>query len=199
MNQNKQLSSKEALLCSLRVLLDEQKTAIQYEDFIIQAHKRYPKLLCIKGYPSHPDSEVMSKRLYDLKRDGHIFIKKRFISLTAKGKAHADELLDKPAEFLRSPKKMGRDVKTEIERIKKTEVFHLYSRGRLTEIVDTDFFSYLGTTVKTDSTSFKGRLKTIDDVIAAAGKDKAIRQLVAMHEYLLERFKDTIKAMKGER
>ncbi len=199
MNQNKQLSSKEALLCALRVLLEERKTAIQYEDFIIQAHKRYPKQLCIKGYPRYPDSEVVSKRLYDLKRDGYVVIKKRFISITAKGKAYADELLGKPAEFQRPTQKMGRDVKTEIERITKTEVFHLYSTGRTDEIVDTDFFSYLGTSVKADSTAFKGRLKTIEDAIVSAGKNKATRKLVALHEYLVERFKDTIKAMKGER
>jgi len=197
--EKKPISSKEALLCVLRTILSQNKQSIQYEDLIIEAHKRYPGPLSIKGYPKHPDSEVVSKRLYDLKRDGDITIQKRYIYLTEKGKVRADSLLQVPAAEVSGNPKLSRDVLTEIDRIKKTEVYHLFLKERLTEIVDTDLFSYLGTNVRADSTLFKGRLKTIEHVIKAVSIDNKYSKIVALHGYLIERFKDTISLMKGDR
>jgi hypothetical protein len=81
----------------------------------------------------------------------------------------------------------------EIDRIKNTDAFQLFVTGKEEQIVDTDFFVYLGTTVRTERTDFKARIKTIQDVIGAIKTKKEYKITVDLHNFLLEKFKDIVK------
>lgn len=72
-------------------------------------------------------------------------------------------------------------------------LFNYLSPTKKEQIVDTDFFAYLGTTVRVERTDFRARIKTIADVIETIKKNSKYRLIVEMHNYLFERFKDTIK------
>jgi hypothetical protein len=191
--KEKAFPNREKLLLVIYEMSLQRKSTLKYEDFAVKAFKKYPEFQ-LRGYPEYPDTEHISKRLYDLRKEGLIKLHNKFITLTEKGKTHAKQLIKAQSGISRKlSQKLSRDILSEINRIKNTDAFQLFSTDKKDQIVDTDFFAYLGTTVKTERTDFRARIKTIQDVIdSIKGKDeyKIINEL---HNHLFERFKHIIK------
>jgi len=191
--KEKAFPNREKLLLVIYEMSSNQKSTLKYEDFAVKAFKEYPEFQ-LRGYPEYPDTEHITKRLYDLRKEGLIKLHNKFITLTEKGKTHAKQLIKARSGISRKPsQKLSRDILSEINRIKNTDAFQLFSTDKKDQIVDTDLFAYLGTTVKTERTDFRARIKTIQDVIdSIKGKDeyKIINEL---YNYLFERFKHIIK------
>jgi hypothetical protein len=69
----------------------------------------------------------------------------------------------------------------------------LFATDKKDQIVDTDFFDYLGTTVRSDRTDFMARLKTIEAVIETLKTNEEYKKIIDLNSYLFEKFKDIIK------
>lgn len=174
----------------------KQRSPLKYEDVYVKAFKNYPVDFQLRGYPDYPDTELMSKKIYDLRKNGLIQVHRKFITITEKGETLTEKLIqsetNEPAKDSIS-KTLGRDITNQIDRIKNTEAFHLFISGKKDQIVDTDFFSYLGTTVRTERTDFIARIKTVKDVIETIKSSPAYKLIVDLHNYLFKRFEDMIE------
>ncbi len=191
--KKKEIPNREKLLLVIYEMSLEQKGTLRYEDISVRAFKKFPNDFQLRGYPKYPDTEHTSKRLYDLRREGLIKVYSKFITLTEKGKTYAKTLIKSQSKIPQKPsKKLSRDI-SEIERIKNTDAFRLFTIDKKDQIVDTDFFSYLGTTVRAERTDFKARIKTIEDVIETIKTKAEHKTIVDLHNYLFERFRDEIK------
>jgi hypothetical protein len=189
------IPKRDKLLIVIYEMSSGKQNTLKYEDIFVKAFKNYPDDFHLRGYPEYPDTGDSTQRpLYSLRKDGLIQVRNKFITLTEKGKTHAKQLIKARSGISRKlSQKLSRDILSEINRIKNTDAFQLFSTDKKDQIVDTDFFAYLGTTVKTERTDFRARIKTIQDVIdSIKGKDeyKIINEL---HNHLFERFKHIIK------
>jgi len=194
--KSKKLANKVKLLIVMYEMVLEQKGTLKYEDMSVRAFKKFRNDFQLRGYPKYPDTEHISKRLYDLRRDGFIHVRNKFITLTEKGKTYAKQILKAQSGFPQKPsQKLTRDIVSEIERIKNTDAFLLFTTDRKDQILDTDFFAYFGTTVRTERTDFKARIKTVHDVIEAIKSKDEYKTFVDLHNFLFDRFKGTINTI----
>lgn len=188
-----EIPNREKILIVIYGILSKQTNMVKYEDLAVKAFKQYPEFQ-LRGYPEYPDTEHISKRLYDLRKEGLIKVHNKFITLTEKGKTYAKQIMStKPRFPKKTLQKLSRDVMGEIDRIKSTDAFQLFATGKKDQIVDTDFFTYLGTTVRTERTDFRARIKTVQDVIEAIKTKDEYKAIVDLHNYLFGRFKDIVK------
>jgi hypothetical protein len=171
----------------------KQKT-MKYEDIFVEAFKKYPDEFHLRGYPQYPDTGDATQRpLYSLRRDGLIQVRSKFVTLTEKGITLALQLINANSNLpKKSSQKLSRDIVSEVDRIKNTDVFQLFATDKKDHIVDTDFFNYLGTTVRTERTDFIARIKTLKGVIEMIKTKDEYKLIVDLHNYLFERFKDII-------
>jgi hypothetical protein len=124
--------------------------------------------------------------------------------LTRKGIEYAKRLLhlsgtehsykDKTGSFV----KLTADQQKELDRLKNSSAVELFLNGKKDEILDIDFYSYLGVTVRTDKFDFLGRLSTVEDAINATKNksDELYRKLRECHQFLIERFKENIEFVR---
>ena len=186
-----QLSHKERLLCTIYFMTQGKNKSFRLEDIAVMAFKKYPESFQLRGYSKYPDTAHVDKRIYDLKRNGLITINNKVVSLTSKGETFAAELIEngsQAAQRKKAPKAMTRDIINEIERIRKSDAYQLFSQGKKEDILDTDFFAYLGTTVRTERTSFKARVRTVNDAIKKIRKYSEYQDMIELHNYLFDRF-----------
>lgn len=196
MKKNEQgISKRDKLLIVIYEMSSSKQSTLKYEDIFVKAFKKYPDDFHLRGYPEYPDTGDSTQRpLYSLRKDGLIQVRSKFVTITEKGITTVKQILKAhPHLPLKSPQRLSRDITSEIDRIKNTDVFHLFTTDKKDQIVDTDFFSYLGTTVRTERTDFRARIKTIEDIIEAIKTNNAYKTIVDLHNYLFGRFKDIIK------
>jgi hypothetical protein len=84
--------------------------------------------------------------------------KKKF-RLTEKGISRAAEL-ERALRGETAPKgdRLSRDNEAQLKRICSTDAFNLYAQGQKERILDTDFYTYLGVTMRTEKHEFLGQL-----------------------------------------
>lgn len=195
-DKDKTLFIKNKLLIVIFKMSLKQKKPLKYEDVYVKAFKKYPNDFQLRGYPDYLDTELMSKKIYDLRKNGFIQIHRKFITITEKGKSFVEWLMQSETKHLNKKnlsKLLSRDIINQIDRIRNTDAFHLFIDNKKEQIVDTDFFAYLGTTVKTERTDFRARIKTIKDVIEAIKANTEYKLIIDLHKYLFETFRDIIK------
>jgi hypothetical protein len=86
-------------------------------------------------------------------------------------------------------------MEAEISRILKSQAAILFAEGDPNRILDTDFYAYLGVTVRTKANDFLGRFNTVHEAILAAAKIEPSAQnckLLELHNYLNDRFNSLI-------
>lgn len=193
------ISKKDKLLIVIYEMSSGKQNILKYEDIFVKAFKKYPEDFYLRGYPEYPDTGDSTQRpLYILRKNGYIQVRNKFVTLTEKGLSTVRQIINSqlncPKKILR---KLTRDIKSEINRIKNTEAFKLFATDNKDQIVDTDFFPYLGTTVRAERTDFGARIKTIQDVIEnlkIIKTDPIYKIIVDLHNYLIDKFKDVINA-----
>lgn len=196
MKKNEQeISKRDKLLIVIYEMSSGKQNTLKYEDIFVKAFKKYPDEFHLRGYPEYPDTGDSTQRpLYSLRKDGLIQVRSKFVTLTEKGITIAKQIIKAQSSFPSKPsQKLTRDIMSEIDRIKNTDAFQLFATDKRDQIVDTDFFAYLGTTVRTERTDFRARIKTIEDVIETVKTNDTYKIIVDLHNYLFERFKDIIK------
>ncbi|MBI4680534.1 MAG: hypothetical protein HY753_04845 [Nitrospirae bacterium] len=162
-NAVRKLFIKEKLLIII-YKMSLKKRPLKYEDVYVKAFKKYPIDFQLRGYPAYPDTEIM-------------------LLHSATEATDIDDL----------SKTLSRDIMNQIDRIKNTEAYQLFATDKKEQIVDTDIFTYLGTTVRTERTDFNARIKTVQDVIENIKKNPDYKVIVELHNYLFEKFKDLMK------
>jgi hypothetical protein len=200
------LTRPQKILLTLFDLSSGTTKKIRFEDIAVRAFEKYKSDFQLRGYPQHPDTgDIVHKPLYsELKKHGYVLSGNKYFSLTPKGIEYAKNLLKHNKEFVKSDDsytKFTMDQQKEIERIKDTDAFKLFYEGKKDEILDIDFYSYLGVTVRTNKFDFLGRLATVEDAISATeNKSKLLySELVKCHSFLKNKFKENLDFIKNSK
>jgi len=178
-------------------LSDGDSKPLHYEDIVVAAFRSYPQDFQLRGYPDFPDASDLHKPLYAMKRDGLVrsASDKSFL-LTPRGLEVARELIGgREAQHDRLTKREENEVK----RITKSQAFYLFQKESAIKILDTDFYEYLGASVRTPKGDFLGRLTIVEQVVTMHREkinDPLSTVLAALHCLMVERFKDEIQARK---
>ena len=120
---------------------------------------------------------------------------KSFI-LTARGVEVARELVG-AAETPHD--RLTKQEENEVKRITKSPAFELFQRGEAAKLLDTDFYDYLGASVRTPKGDFLGRLAVVDEAVRAhQGKinDRLSETLSELHNWMVDHFQHEIEARK---
>ncbi len=169
---------------------------LQYEDIVVTAFQRYPEDFQLRGYPQYPDSSDIHKPLYSMKRDGLVRSANKSFLLTPHGLDVARNLVGAP-DIARD--RLTKPEENEINRILKSQVFRLFQEGQTSRILDTDFYEYLGVSVRTPKGDFLGRVATVEEAVAAhraKRKDELTAVLTRLHEWVVIHFNDEIQARR---
>ncbi|WP_093515559.1 hypothetical protein [Stigmatella erecta] len=179
---------------------------LKYEDIVVSAFEMFPDEFALRGYPQYPDSSDLHKPLYGpLKREGLIRAANKTFALTARGVEKAQQLIGAAGDKLtkaRDGNRMTRDVQVEVERMLASAAFKLYVNGQRERVLDTDFYAFLGCTVRTPRNDFLGRLTATADAVSAAKKLKqpepeAAALLAEAWAFLEKKFKPLVNRRKG--
>jgi hypothetical protein len=192
----KQLSKPQKILSVMFDLAKGESKPLLYEDIVVTAFQRYPEDFQLRGYPQYPDSSDIHKPLYRMKQDGLVRSANKSFLLTPRGLDVARNLLG-VVEVQRD--RLTKPEENEISRILKSQAFQLFQKGQAVRILDTDFYEYLGVSVRTPRSDFLGRVSTVKQAIGAheaKRKDAVSAALGELHEWLIAHFQDEIKTRK---
>ena len=194
---NRTLSKAQKILAVMFELARGQSKPLHYEDIVVFAFRKHPQDFQLRGYPEYPDSSDLHKPLYAMKRDGLVrsASDKSFI-LTARGLEVARELIG-AAETPHD--RLTKQEENEIKRITKSPAFDLFRRGEAAKLLDTDFYDYLGASVRTPKGDFLGRLAVVEEAVRAHQakiNDRLSETLSALHERMVDHFQHEIEARR---
>ena len=194
---NRTLSKAQKILAVMFELAKGQSKPLHYEDIVVFAFRKHPQDFQLRGYPEYPDSSDLHKPLYAMKRDGLVrsASDKSFI-LTARGLEVARELIG-AAETPHD--RLTKQEENEIKRITKSPAFDLFRRGEAAKLLDTDFYDYLGASVRTPKGDFLGRLALVEEAVRAHQKkinDRLSETLSELHNWMVDHFQYEIEARK---
>lgn len=197
------LSRAEQVLIAMYKLSRGTSCPCRYEDIVVKAFRSFPKHFQLRGYPHFPDATDVGKRLYgELKRAEFIRAANKMFSLTDKGIVKAEDLLRvvKSGENTQADR-LTRDVVREVDRLRTTAAVRLFLARDSDKILDTDFYAYLGVTVRTDRNEFLGRMRAVSEAIKTAAKVEPLPlhiKLKELHNFLLGKFSEIIKYRKED-
>jgi hypothetical protein len=95
--------------------------------------------------------------------------------------------------------RLTKQEENEIKRITKSAAFQLFHTGEMSRILDTDFYEYLGASVRTPKGDFLGRVSLVEQAVTAHREkvgDQLSDVLTSLHKLMIERFKHEIEARK---
>ncbi|MDE3067384.1 MAG: hypothetical protein KGJ60_07505 [Verrucomicrobiota bacterium] len=176
----------EKILVAMYQLSNGTNLPLEYEDIVVKSWQLFPDKFGLRKYVNqYPDSSDQHKPLYGpLKDRGFVLSGNKKFRLTQKGIAYASELekvwkglqpFEQAASANNNPDRLSRDKEAQLKRICETEAFKLFAAGEKEKILDPDFYTYLGVTVRTKPHDFIGRLQTVADAVAGAVKISFIR------------------------
>ena len=192
----KAVSKPDKILTVMFDLSGAEPKALLYEDIVVAAFRRYPEDFQLRGYPEYPDSSDIHKPLYKMKRDGLVRSANKSFMLTPMGIGVAQKLTGTPDA---TRDRLTKPEENEIVRITKSQAFQLFLADQKSRILDTDFYDYLGVSVRTPKGDFLGRLATVAQAVAAHGSkrnDKLSEMLAQLHEWITVHFNEEIQARK---
>jgi len=195
------LQRPDKIIVVMYKLSNGSTRALKYEDIVVKAFEIYPHDFALRGYPKYPDSSDIHKPLYGpLKRAGLVLTGNKRFRLTPKGVEKGKSLEKLTGGRSGSADRLTRTDAGELDRIYQTEAFKLFLTGERQKILDTDFYAYLGVTVRTEKNEFLGRLNTVGDAVRSSSRivaDARAEKTQELHEYLIERFADLIKKVQS--
>jgi hypothetical protein len=190
------LSKPQKILAVMLDLCKGEPKALQYEDIVVAAFKHYPEDFQLRGYPQYPDSSDVHKPLYEMKQQGLLRSANKTFELTARGLEVAAKLMHSENE---NKDRLTKLEESEIKRIVNSAAFSLFQEGKKDSILDTDFYEYLGVTVRTSRANCLGRLSNVEYAVAAHEQKRAdnlSQALRVLHDFLLSKFKTDIDTRK---
>jgi len=192
------LSRADKILLVMYSLSEGKRKNLRFEDIVVRAFKEYPDDFHLRGYLEYPDSgDLVHKPLYEFRKNGLVEANSKIFSLTARGLSAAERL--KNVVGGREIKKSGRlsgFAEKEISRIEGLEGFQFFLKNETDKVLDTDFYAYLGATVRTQRNDFAGRLNTVSSAVSeleAVSNNSTLRSKIPhFHKFMLEKFQNII-------
>lgn len=194
----------EKILIAMCKLSKGTTQPCRYEDIVVNAFKLFPEDFQLRGYSQFPDSSDIHKPLYGpLKKQGLVRAANKTFHLTEKGLTRAKELAHaiNGSQGMKA-ERLTRDIEQEISRLKATTATRLFLAGDGDKILDTDFYAYLGATVRTERNDFLGRLRAVGEAVETAAKldpQPLHMKLKELHDFSLKKFDGIIKRRQGGR
>jgi hypothetical protein len=189
------LKQQKILLCLFEISNGEKKN-LKFEDIVVALFKKFPKDFHLKGHKEYPDSGDSIKRpLYTFRDKGLLSARNMIFSLTDKGLDMAEKTkLNVGGKQIKQQENFDRYVEKEIKRVENLNSFKLYLESNFDNILDTDFFDYLGISVRSSRMEFKGRLKFMDDIADLLKKQKNIhyKEIFNFHDFMINKFNKEI-------
>ena len=186
------LTRAEKIILTMYKTARGEKRNFKFEDLVVELFKAHPDHFHLKGHPAYPDSESVNNALYhNLKKKGVISYGNKTFSLTDKGLDYARALQGfARGRMITTFEKLDRYVEKELVRIKRLEPLAHYLNKEYKKILDTDFYDYLGVTVRTEKADFIARLRLIDDVMKSIKKsaDETNKTLIKFHKFMMKKF-----------
>lgn len=193
------LSRADKLLLVMYELSGGERKSLRFEDIVVAAFKKYPDDFHLRGYPEFPDSgDLVHKPLYDSRKEGLLEVGNKVFTLTPRGLLSAERLTNvlRGRDIVKSGR-LSAFAEKEINRIEGLEALRLFVNGEVDKILDTDFFNYLGVTVRTPKNDFIGRLKTVQEAIEelknADSKTELRERVLSFHKFMTEKFTNIIR------
>lgn len=192
----KAVTKPEKILVVMFDLSKAEPKPLLYEDIVVAAFRRYPEDFQLRGYPEYPDSSDIHKPLYKMKRNGLVRSANKSFMLTPMGIGVAQGLVGASEP---TGNRLTKPEENEINRISQSQAFRLFQEGHKSKILDTDFYDYLGVSVRTPKGDFLGRVATVTQAVEAHGakrNDKLSEALARLHEWILGHFQEEIHARR---
>lgn len=197
MKKDIKLSHVDSIMLILEKLSKKNGLSVCYEDIIVEMYKEYPDQFHLKGYPQYPDSEPIGKRLSDAKKRGLVRVSEgKMVSITDLGMYFIESLRNTlKGRPVRSIKKISRISEKELRRIEGLSGFILYCKNEDEKILDTDFYAYLGVSVRTETPIFFSQVKLIKEVIkeisliSLDSRKEIYSKIIDYNHFLFEKFK----------
>lgn len=202
MSELEMATRPEKIIVAMYKLSKGTTQPCRYEDIVVKAFELFPEDFQLRGYPSFPDSSDVHKPLYGpLKKLGLVRAANKMFSLTEKGLTRAKEFV-RVINGNQSAKveRLTRDIVQEINRLKGTTAVRLFLASNGDKVLDTDFYAYLGATVRTERNDFLGRLHAVGEAVETAAKldpQPIHLKLKELHSLLLAKFDDIVKRRQG--
>jgi len=160
----------DLLLLSIYNLSDKKILKVTIEDIVVSAFKQHPKIFQLKGYPEYPDSEPISKRIYDtLQPKGYIRVVNRFVQLTDHGIEYCQSL-SKSTQKATSDVGLSRSESKHYQRLLNSAGFQIFLKEKEKKLLDVDLYHFYSISVKTNHTAIKGKIANIQSLISKAYK-----------------------------
>lgn len=186
------LLKQHKILLVLSELSKNEKKNLKFEDIAVALFRRFPDDFHLKGYKQYPDSGDSIKRpLYTFRDSGIINVRNMIFSLTDKGFDVAQKIkMMAVGKRIMQRENFDRYIEKEILRVRNLCSFKLYIEKRFDEILDTDFFDYLGTSVKASRMEFKSRFNVMSDLanILKSQKERQYKILSEFHNFMFKKF-----------
>ena len=207
MGSDRSRERPQKILVAMLKLSGSTTKSLKYEDIVVKAFELFPDEFALRGYPKFPDSSDIHKPLYGvLKRGGMVRAANKTFRLTPRGVETAQKLIAVAGQTLdqaRSADRMTRNVRAEVDRMLSSAAYQLFRDGHPDKILDTDFYSFLGSTVRTPRNDFLGRLDATDEAVKAAQRlsqpDKeSADSLAELWQVLRARFTELIHRRRGK-
>ena len=199
-------SRPEKILIAMYVISKGKIAPCSYEDIVVKAFEMFQKDFQLRGYSQFPDSSDIHKPLYGpLKSKGLVKSANKSFTLTEKGISLALRLIESvPGNKipLIQKKRLTRDMELEVERVRHGDACKLYFSGKKDGILDTDFFGYLGVSVRTGKNDFIGRLNTVSEAVetfAQIDPKQESKLLLELHRFLVAKFAALIQIKSGDK
>jgi hypothetical protein len=176
--------------------------ALKYEDIVVKVFEMFPKHFALRGHPQYPDSSDVHKPLYGpLKRKGLVRAANKAFSLTQSGVQTAEGLSNATSlavEQSQDARRLPRDVGLELKRVLDSEAVRLSLEDKRDKILDTDFYRFIGCTVRTPKNDFLGRLTLTDHAIEVATQlehpnRERSKHVAELWEFLKSKFRQQIQ------
>ena len=163
----------EMILYSIGDLSKFTSKVVRYEDVIVNTFELFPKSFHLVGYPQYPDTESISKKIYDVLRvKGFVTTVSREYKLTKTGIEYA-KILDKGAAGKQQVDNSGQFPPTyidEIDRVVQLQGFRLFQGSHQADLIDRDYYDFYKVSARSNSRDVGGRQKLMHDVITAGIK-----------------------------
>lgn len=197
-----EMNKGDKILLVLYSLSKREKKLLKFEDVVVALFKKFPEDFHLKGYREYPDSGDSIKRpLYTFRDSGLLTVQNMIFKLTDKGLDYAKKLKELSSKKnIVTTNNLDRYIEKEIRRIKKLTSFNLFLSKRLDEINDSDFYNYIGVSVRTKKSDFMGRYLMLSKIMGELKKNTnntgLYEEITLLHEYMNSKFIDIIKFNK---
>jgi hypothetical protein len=198
----------EKILVAMFKLSHGSTKPLKYEDIVVKAFEMFPDEFALRGYPKYPDSSDIHKPLYGpLKRKGLIRSANKMFGLTPRGTEMAKRLVEAAGasldEVISDGSRITRDQQAEVDRMISTEAQQLFGQGQTGRILDTDFYRFIGCTVRTPRNEFIGRINATETAVKAASRHgypskETAQGLKGLWAFMGAQFKPLIDRRKGD-